>query len=139
MYENMTNKEVAEAFKKSVNSGNDIVVARMAFFLDEDEQRRKMHNKIEDDVKHGGPGSYNVVFLDTANNIAVLEDLRAAKKGPYKYIAALLSTKTDRWHTASSYELTVHVAYVRGVSEMFLGRNNQLAVFFGRMLVEVKE
>ena len=133
------NKLIAEAFRKFVNDKHNIAVARVALFAEEEEERRNLHGKIEDDVKGSGKGSFSVVMLDEVNNIAVLEDHHAAKKGPYKYISALLSPKTEKWYTTSSYDRGVHLAYVRGVSEMFLGRNNELATFFERMLIEVKD
>lgn len=139
MYKEMNNnKKIAEAFRKFVNEKHDMAVARVAIMSEEEQDRRNLHGKIEEDVKGNVPGSFQVVMLDEVNNIAVLEDLRAAKKGPYKYISALLSPKTDKWYTTSSYERSVHLAYVRGVSELFLGRNNDLATFFERMLIEVK-
>ncbi len=140
MYKELNgNTEIAEAFRKFVNEKHDITVARVAMMYEDEHDRRNLHGQIEDDVKGGSTGSYSVVLLDETNNIAVLEDTHAAKKGPYKYISALLSPKTGKWYPTSSYERGVHLAYVRGVSELFLGRNNDLATFFERMLIEVKD
>jgi hypothetical protein len=133
------NAVIAATFRNAVKNSNDIVVARLAYQIEDVEIGQRRNGKIEDDLNNPPYTRVHVVMFDEINQIAVLEDIHAAKKGPYKYLSALYSKKLEKWYSTSSYQKSVELAYMHGVAEMRLGQNNQFTIFAERMLTEVKE
>ena len=136
-----TAHEIADEFKARVAGVNHIVACRMKYNLDAMEEIHARDRAITDDIDHAQFAAYNVVMFDEINQIAVVEDRIAARKGEYKYTTASFHEKigpNGKWRTSSNYWHKMELAYMQGIAEKILGLNNQFAVFAERMLTEVK-
>lgn len=136
-----TAHEIADEFKARVADVNHIVACRMKYNLDAMEELHARDRAITDDIDNAQYAAYSVVMFDEINQIAVVEDRIAARKGEYKYTAAMFHKNigtNGKWRTCSSYWHKIELAYMQGISEKTLGLNNQFALFAERMLTEVK-
>lgn len=127
-------QETADTFAAKVKSANRPALAYMSLAVDKMNELTERDSKIENDLEHMPYRAFSVVFFDDVNNIAVVEDRIAGRKGEYKYVAALYSAKLGKWYTASSYWHKVELAYMQGIADKNLGPNNQFVLFAERML-----
>ena len=126
--------EAADKFRATVKDARDITLAVMSAQLEQANEEQEKINVIEKDLEHLPYASFHVIFIDEINQVAVVEDVVAARKGEYRYTSALHDGK--RWRSASSYWHKVELAYMQGISEKTLGLNNQFTLFADRMLTK---
>ena len=128
--------ETADKFRTTVKNAPDIALAVMSAQLEQANEEEMKINAIEKDLEHLPYAFFHVIFIDEINQVAVVEDVIAAREGRNCYTSALHDGK--KWRSSSSsYWKKVEIAYMQGIAEKKLGLNNQFALFADRMLTEI--